>query len=262
MGRHAGLPPRANSDSLPAVKRLADRKVLVIGASAGIGRAVAVAAAEEGAGVAAAARRMDRLEALVSEGGAGVAVALDVQDPDSCRAGVRQAVRDLGSLDAVVYVVGTSVLSPISEVAADTWARIFATNVTGASLVMAEVLPHLAASRGRAIFISSISADDFPPRRGLGPYMVSKAALNKLVEVWQSEQHQVSFTRLSVGDTLGTEFAQDWDLGDGAIVREWTDQGLMFGRTMEPPAVGRHVVDLLASEEAVSVSRLVPRFED
>jgi NAD(P)-dependent dehydrogenase (short-subunit alcohol dehydrogenase family) len=244
------------------VKRLADQRVLVVGASAGIGRAVAVAAAEAGARVAAAARRTDLLEALASELEEGVAVPLDVQDPDSCRAGIGKAVRELGSLDAVVYVVGTSVLSPVSEVAADTWARIFATNVTGASLVMAEVLPHLAASRGRAIFISSISADDFPPRRGLGPYMVSKAALNKLVEVWQSEHHEVSFTRLSVGDTLGTEFAEGWDLGDGAIVREWTDQGLMFGRTMRPEAVGRHVVDLLASEEAVLVSRLVPRYED
>ncbi len=212
--------------------------------------------------MAVAARRTDRLEALVSELGGGVAVTLDVRDPSSCGAGVEQAVQALGGLDAVVYVVGTSVLSPISEVEADTWAQVFATNVTGASLIMAEALPHLAASQGRAILVSSISADDFPPRRGLGPYIVSKAALNKLVEVWQSEHHEVSFTRLSVGDTVGTEFASGWDLGDGSIVREWADRGLMFGRTMEPPAVGRHVVDLLASEEAVSVSRLVPRFED
>lgn len=208
-----------------------------------------------------AARRADRLEALVSELGAGVAIPVDVQDPASCRVGVEQAVAALGGLDAVVYVVGGSVMSPVAEVHADTWADIFATNVTGASLVMASALPHLAASCGRALVFSSISADDFPPRRGLGPYMVSKAALNKLVEVWQEEHHEVSFTRLSVGDTLGTEFAADWDLGDGAIVREWTDRGLMFGRTMQPEAVGRHVVDLLAAEEAVAVSRLVPRYE-
>ena len=233
-----------------------------MGASAGIGRAVAVAAAEEGARVVAAARRTDRLEALTSEIGGGAAVRLDVQDAGACREGVEAAVQSLGGLDAVVYVVGTATLGAIAEVRAEVWAEVFATNVTGASLVLAAAIPHLTESHGRVILVSSISADDFPPRRGLGPYMVSKAALNKLVEVWQSEHHEVSFTRLSVGDTLGTEFAQGWDLGDGAIVREWTDLGLMFGRTMVPETVGRHVVDLLASEEAVSVSRLVPRYED
>lgn len=243
------------------MKRLADQRVLVVGASAGIGRAAAVAVSREGARVAVAARRADRLEALVEELGSGAVVALDVQDPDSCSAGVAQAVEALGGLDAVVYGVGISSLGPVSGVRPELWARVFATNVTGASLVLAAALPQLCESRGRAVLISSISADDFPPRRGLGPYMVSKAALNKLVEVWQRENRDVSFTRLSVGDTLGTEFAEGWDLGDGEIVREWSDEGVMFGRTMEPPAVGHHVVDLLASDEAIPVSRLVPRYE-
>ena len=244
------------------MKRLADQRVLVVGASAGIGRAVAVAAAEAGARVAAAARRCDRREALAAESGGGAAIRLDVQDAEACREGVEAAVHALGGLDSLVYVVGTASLGAVVEVSADVWAETFATNVTGASLVLAAAIPHLSESRGRAVLVSSISADDFPPRRQLGAYVVSKAALNKLVEVGQNEHHEVSFTRLSVGDTLGTEFAEGWDLGDGEIVREWGDRGLMFGRTMLPEAVGRHVVDLLASEETISVSRFVPRFED
>jgi NAD(P)-dependent dehydrogenase (short-subunit alcohol dehydrogenase family) len=236
--------------------------VLVVGASAGIGQAVALAAAEAGARVAVAARRSERLEALTAEMGSGVAVRLDVRDGEACRDGVETAVQALGGLDAVVYVAGIASLGDVGEFSADVWAETFATNVTGASLVLAAAVPYLAENAGRVVLISSISADDFPPRRQLGPYVVSKAALNKLVEVWQNEHHEVSFTRLSVGDTLGTEFATGWDLGDGEIVREWGDRGLMFGRTMLPETVGRHVVDLLASEETIAVSRLVPRFEE
>ena len=233
-----------------------------MGASAGIGEAVARAAAEAGARVAVAARRSERLEALASELDGSVAVRLDVQDAEACRDGIETAVQALGGLDAVVYVAGIASLGYVAEFSAEVWAQTFATNVTGASLVLAAALPHLAKSAGRAVLISSISADDFPPRRLLGPYMVSKAALNKLVEVWQNEHHEVSFTRLSVGDTLKTEFAEGWDLGGGEIVREWGERGLMFGRSMVPDTVGRHVVDLLASEETVAVSRFVPRFAD
>ena len=234
----------------------------MVGASAGIGEAVARAAAEAGAHVAVAARRSERLEALASELENSVAVRLDVRDPQVCRDGVEAAVQSLGGLDGVVYVAGIASLGDVAEFSAEDWAQTFATNVTGASLVIAAALPYLAESKGRVVLVSSISADDFPPRRMLGTYMVSKAALNKLVEVWQNEHHEVGFTRLSVGDTVGTEFAQDWDLGDGGIVREWGERGLMFGRTMLPETVGRHVVDLLATEETIAVSRLVPRFED
>ena len=74
-----------------------------------------MAAAEEGARVAAAARRTDRLEALSSEIGGGAAVRLDVQDAEACREGVEAAVQALGGLDAVVYVVGTATLGGIAE---------------------------------------------------------------------------------------------------------------------------------------------------
>jgi NAD(P)-dependent dehydrogenase (short-subunit alcohol dehydrogenase family) len=243
------------------VKRLADMRVLVVGASAGIGRAIAVEVAAEGARVGVAARRTDRLAALATELDHAVAVTLDVADPASCRAGVEEAVRKLGSLDAIVYAVGTATMTQIADVDAEVWAKTFETNVTGASLALAAALPHLEQSAGRAIIISSISADDFPPRRGLGPYQVSKAALNRLVEVWQTENQSVRFTRVSVGDTGETEFAADWDLaGNAHLIKEWAAKGLMFGRTMEPAAVGRHVVDLLASKETVAASRFVPNY--
>lgn len=246
-------------------RRLEGRRTLVVGASAGIGRAIARATAAEGARLVVAARRRDALEELAAElAGAGydaTALPLDVSDESACESAVARAVAALGGLDALVYSVGIAFMHELRDVDGGTWSRILAANVTGAALVARAAVPALEQSRGRAVFISSISADDFPPRRGLGPYMVSKAALNKLVEVLQAEHKRVGFTRVSVGDTAPTDFASGWDMGAiGERVGEWTSQGVMFGRAMEPASVARHVADLLASEESVAVTRIVPHY--
>ncbi len=246
------------------MKRLADRRVLVVGASSGIGRAVAIALAAEGARVAVAARRRDRLEVLAGDVPGGAVVApCDVRDEDACEAAVAHAVEQLGGLDALVYAAGRALLLPVAEADAKAWSEVFETNVSGASLVTRAALPHLTASRGRALYLSSISAHDRPPRRGLGLYVVSKAALNRLIAVWQEEHRTVRFTRLNVGDTGATEMAVGWDRGRREeLVREWIEKGFMFGRSMQPEAVAAHVVDLLASEETVSESTLVPHFPE
>lgn len=244
------------------MKRLADRRILVVGASSGIGRAIAEEASKEGARVAIAARRAEQLDEIAEGLSAGaLTVPLDVRDPDACASGTARAVEGLGGLDDLVYAVGTAYLHSLAEVDAESWRESFEVNVAGAALMTRAALPALTASRGRAIYLSSISADDFPPRRGLGPYMVTKAALNKMVEIWQAENHGVGFTRVSVGDTGATDFGTGWDPEPtGNLVREWIGQGVMFGRAMEPATVGRHVIDLLASEECVATSRLVPRY--
>ncbi len=245
------------------MERLRDQRVFVVGASSGIGRAIATAAAAAGARVAVAARRSDALEGLVREGGAAHAIPMDVCEGASCEAGVARASEALGGLDALVYAVGVAFMHEVRDVDGTQWQDILTANVIGAALVARAAMPQLEATRGRAVFLSSISTDDFPPRRGLGPYMVSKAALNKLVEVLQVEHKRVRLTRISVGDTMPTDFANDWDMSAaGELVREWTEQGLMFGRAMQPTAVASHVVDVLASEESIPVTRIVPTYAD
>jgi NAD(P)-dependent dehydrogenase (short-subunit alcohol dehydrogenase family) len=246
------------------MKRLENRRILIIGASSGIGRAAAPLLAGEGARVALAARRTDLLEALAAgiPGGA-TAITCDVRDPESCESTVAQAVSALGGLDALVFATGRAQLIDIAQAGPEIWTEILETNLIGASMVMRAALPHLTRSHGRALFLSSISADDRPPRRGLGLYLISKAALNRMVDVWQEENHAVSFTRVSVGDTGATDMASDWDMtAGGPYVQEWIERGYMFGRAMVPDAVARHIVDLLAADEAIPVSTIVPRFAE
>jgi hypothetical protein len=79
-----------------------------------------------------------------------------------------------------------------------------------------------------------------PPWPGLGAYVVSKAALDKLVEAWRVEQPSIGFTRLVVGDCAGgegdsqTEFTQGWD-PDLAVElgTQWVTQGLISGSLIE-----------------------------
>ena len=103
------------------------------------------------------------------------------------------------------------------DIDAETWRRVFDTNVTGAALVTAAAIPHLSASAGKAIYLSSIAGHLTPPWPGLGSYAVSKAALEKLVDAWRAEHPGIGFTRLVVGDCAGgegdamTEFNAGWD---------------------------------------------------
>ena len=113
------------------------------------------------------------------------------------------------------------------------------------------------------VCVSSISAQDSPPRRGIGLYITSKAAIDKLIEVWQAEHREISFTRVSVGDTGATEMGADWDPELlRAYVSEWVEKGHMYGRAMVPRNVARHLVDLVAADEAIPFSSIVPRFPE
>ena len=137
--------------------RLSGRRVLVIGASSGIGRASGQALAAEGARLAFAGRRRERLETLVAEVGSGaLALACDVRDERSCREAVAQAISALGGLDALVYAPGLSSFAPLREVDGEMWRAVLETNLIGASLVMRAAIGALEQSGGKAVFLSSI----------------------------------------------------------------------------------------------------------
>jgi NAD(P)-dependent dehydrogenase (short-subunit alcohol dehydrogenase family) len=193
-------------------------KVVVVGASSGLGRCIGIGLAQRGWQLALLARRHDRLVDAAKEAGPGtLAIACDVTVPSSCRAAVEEAANGLGGIDAVVYTTGVGPLARIADIDAETWRRTLDTNVVGAALVTAAAVPHLTASGRVAAYLSSVSASLTPPWPGLGAYVVSKAALDKLIEAWRAEHPSVGFTRVVVGDCAGgegpsrTEFADAWD---------------------------------------------------
>ena len=99
-------------------------RILVVGASTGIGRAVGIQAAQSGAAVAFAARRTELLEEAVdAAGGSSFAVACDVRREEQCARAVEEAVERFGGLDAVVYAAGKSPLVRFADADADDLAR-------------------------------------------------------------------------------------------------------------------------------------------
>ena len=162
---------------------------LVTGASSGIGEATARALAADGAHVAIAARRTDRLAALRDElesaGAQVLTLELDVTDEGAARAAVQSAVDKFGALDIVVNNAGVMLLGPVENADTTDWTRMINTNVLGLMYLTHAALPHLLASQGTVVQISSVAGR--VARSGSAVYNASKHAVNAFSEGLRQE---------------------------------------------------------------------------
>ena len=242
-------------------------RTVVIGASSGLGRCIGVDRGRRGDHVALLARRADRVHAAAAEAGAGaIGIACDVTDELACRAALADAADHMGGIDALVYCAGIGRIEPVETVTAATWRSVLDTNVVGASIVTAAALPHLEASGGIAVYLSSVSASVGRPWPGFGAYIVSKAALDRLIEVYRVEHPGIGFTRVVVGDTAGGEgpgatgFADDWDMEQATrFMPVWQQRGYFTGSLMPVEALLEGVDFLLRTRAAVPTIWLTPR---
>jgi NAD(P)-dependent dehydrogenase (short-subunit alcohol dehydrogenase family) len=137
---------------------VSERAAVVTGASSGIGLAVARALAADGYGVALAARRADRLEELAQElGEETLAVPTDVADRGQVQELLERAVDRFGRIDVVVTAAGVLRWAPLEEIGEVEWDETIDVNLKGTYLVAQAALPHLRASRGYLITVSSVS---------------------------------------------------------------------------------------------------------
>jgi NAD(P)-dependent dehydrogenase (short-subunit alcohol dehydrogenase family) len=184
---------------------LGGRTALVTGASSGLGRHFAKTLAAHGAAVAAAARRTDRLEALVAEitaaGGRAVAVAMDVTQGESIRAGFGTAAAALGPVDLVVNNAGISITKPPLDLTDDDWDQVVDTNLRGAWLVAQTAARALrdAGRPGRIINIASVTG--LRTIGHLAPYAAAKAGLIHLTHVLAMEwaRHGIQVNAIAPG---------------------------------------------------------------
>ena len=190
------------------VDGLAGAKVLVVGASSGIGRAFASAALRGAAQVCVAARREAALLELCSAHGGGQVIVGDVAKDGDCRMIVDAAAAAMGGLDLVLFAVGVTSLAPIEASSASDWSRDYAVNVIGATQITIAALRHLSPDGVIAYLSSEITGE---PRWGLSSYMASKCALDATIRAWRLEHPQRRFTRVVMGATIGTDFANDFD---------------------------------------------------
>lgn len=244
-------------------------RAVVVGASSGLGRCVGVGLGQRGEQVALLARRHHLLLDAAKEAGPGtLAIGCDVTDQESVRNAINEAATGLGGIDGLVYTPGVGPLARLADVDAETWRRAFDTNVIGAASVTAAALPHLTSSGGVAAYFSSVSASLTAPWPGLGAYIVSKAALDKLVEAWRVEHPSVGFTRVIVGDCAGgegpamTQFANDWDSELAAeLAPLWSSRGYLAGSLLDVQELVRVLDTVLRCGAGASIPSVavVPR---
>ncbi|MGV0852976.1 SDR family oxidoreductase [Mycolicibacterium phlei] len=197
-------------------------RMLVIGASSGIGQALAVAAHDRGASVALAARRIDLLTQL-AEKLDGSAHELDVANPRNIESVIGEVTDRFGQLDAVVFTSAVVPFALIEDTDVTTWMHAYAVNAVGATHVLRSALPHLAPG---AVAMVTSSHDVGRPRAGVAAYNASKAALDEILRSWRTEHPELPVIRVSIGPTEGTEILRGADRDMLAeLYRAWAHEG-------------------------------------
>lgn len=194
---------------------LADKTIIITGASSGIGAAAARLFAREGANIVLGARRETRLKALVDEiattGGKARYLAGDVCDESFAAALVDLALKDFGRLDGGFNNAGTTGdMGPIPDMSAKAWNSVLETNLTSAFYAAKHQIPALIDAGGGSMVFTSSFVGQTVGLPGMGAYAAAKAGLVGLAQVLAAEHgpHGLRANTLMPGGTM-TDMAGD-----------------------------------------------------
>jgi NADP-dependent 3-hydroxy acid dehydrogenase YdfG len=214
--------------------------VLVTGASSGIGAAAATALAKEGAAVALAARRKDKLDALAADiraaGGTALVLESDITDEQQATDAVERTVAELGRLDTLINNAGVMLLGPAAGAPLSEWQRMVDLNVLGLLYCAHAALPHLISAAGDGprqvadmVNISSVAGR--VARNGSGVYNLTKHGVGafseslrqelagryvrvSLVEPGATATELAGHNRPEVLESMRSQFGQRMEAGD------------------------------------------------
>lgn len=168
-----------------------DKIVWITGASSGIGRALALEFARQGAIVAISARRVDRLDEVLGEiqalGGRGLALPCDVTRDDAVASCVDAMVAELGGLDVAVANAGLAIRGRFDRLTDAEWRRQLEVNVLGVVSTARHALGELRKRGGRLVLVGSVAGFVCAP--GSSAYCASKFAIRAIGETLAQELH-------------------------------------------------------------------------
>nr|WP_211110018.1 SDR family oxidoreductase [Acuticoccus mangrovi] len=198
---------------------------MVTGASQGIGKACVVTLAKKGAKVVAAARRLDKLEAVASEAGGDVTpIACDASDPASVEAMFAAIAARHGRLDVVFNNAGNNMPgTDFGDIAFEDWRRVIGLNLDGCFLVARgayKMMRDQSPKGGRIINNGSISA--YAPRPGSAAYTASKHAITGLTKTisLDGRKHDIACCQIDIGNArteMAARMADGVPQADGSI---------------------------------------------
>jgi len=245
--------------------RLDGTAALITGASSGIGEATARVLAEQGAAVAIAARRRDRLERLATEidhkGGRALVVEADVAAKQEAVMAVDRTVSDLGRLDILVNNAGVMLLGDMVSAPVEEWDRMIAVNVQGLLYATHAALPHLldAAEDGPRRVADLVNVSSVAGRlatSGSGVYNLTKFGVGAVSEALRQEvggRHvRVSLVEPGVVNTELRDHLRD-------EVREQVNRRFAGVEMLEPEDVAEAIGYIVTRPRRVAINELLIR---
>lgn len=226
--------------------KLSEKVAIVTGAGRGIGRAIALLYAQEGAKVVVTARSTNEIEDAVNEinstGGEAIAVPVDISDESSVDNLVGATMIRFGRVDILVNNAATNLVSTdVVDITPDEWRYVIDVNLNGSYLCTRAVLPHMIGQKSGAIInISSIGGRK--GQRGRGPYRAAKAGLINLTETLAAEnyEHGINVNCICPG-------------GVESEMQRMLSGGTMSSGLMKPVEIA-NVALFLATDESSSVT--------
>ena len=242
-----------------ATSNIADKVVVITGASSGLGASTAKLLARHGAKVVLGARRKDRIDAVVQEiaaaGGTAIGFAADVTKRADVEALIQGAVDRFGRVDVLVNNAGIMAIAPIQLLKVEEWDRQIDVNIRGVLYGVAAALPHMQQQQsGHIINLASVTGIKvFAP--GGTVYSATKFAVRALTEGLRMELHaeNIRCTMISPGAIASELQDGSSDPSSATFVKEF------YKIAIPADAVARAVLYAIAQPADVEIDEVVLR---
>lgn len=238
-------------------KNIAEKVVVITGASSGLGEDAARHLASEGAAVVLGARRVEKLESIVADirqsGGKAEALATDVTSAEQVKALVDKAIEAFCRVDVLINNAGIMPIAPLSELKVDEWDRMIDINIKGVLYGIAAALPVFESQgSGHFINISSVAARKLVP--GGAVYSGTKSAVSAISEGLRIEVGGAIRTTTILPGLIDTELKQG---SSHAASSQALNQ--IYETAISPSAISNAIAYAISQPANVDVNEIVVR---